>query len=177
MILVAVLLCTLLRGVRMQESKIAAITLLMQAAMHCDDDTRLQRIVPYLLVICRLYMSWDRHCLSHCCTVTMSGVGLTGINSAVSRYIDQYLSHWHVYTVRGLKERSDELPNPFKLNTCFAWPAAAILAVYWTCCCTFSCVSHPLRSGGVKSPKHKLFPQRCGLFLISGASICLKLGA
>ena len=50
MILVAVLLCTLLRGVRMQESKIAAITLLTQAAMHCDDDTRLQRIVPYLLV-------------------------------------------------------------------------------------------------------------------------------
>ena len=49
MILVAVLLCTLLRGVRMQESKIAAITLLTQAAMHCDDDTRLQRIV-YLLV-------------------------------------------------------------------------------------------------------------------------------
>ena len=34
----------------MQESKIAAITLLTQAAMHCDDDTRLQRIVPYLLV-------------------------------------------------------------------------------------------------------------------------------
>ena len=50
MILVAVLLCTLLRGVRMQESKIAAMTLLTQAAMHCDDDTRLQRIVPYLLV-------------------------------------------------------------------------------------------------------------------------------
>ena len=50
MILVAVLLCTLLRGVRMQESKIAAITLLTQAAMRCDDDTRLQRIVPYLLV-------------------------------------------------------------------------------------------------------------------------------
>ena len=54
MILVAVLLCTLLRGVRMQESKIAAITLLTQAAKHCDDDTRLQRIVPYLLV--------SRHC-------------------------------------------------------------------------------------------------------------------
>ena len=54
MILVAVLLCTLLRGVRMQESKIAAMTLLTQAAMHCDDDTRLQRIVPYLLV--------SRHC-------------------------------------------------------------------------------------------------------------------
>ena len=50
MILVAVLLCTLLRGVRMQESKITAIMLLTQAAMHCDDDTRLQRIVPYLLV-------------------------------------------------------------------------------------------------------------------------------
>ncbi|KAL3131972.1 hypothetical protein ABBQ38_007667 [Trebouxia sp. C0009 RCD-2024] len=51
MILVAVLLCTLLRGVRMQESKIAAITLLTQAAMQCDDDTRLQRIVPYLLAM------------------------------------------------------------------------------------------------------------------------------
>ena len=50
MILVAVLLCTLLRGVRMQESKIAAVGLLTQAAMHCDDDTRLQRVVPYLLV-------------------------------------------------------------------------------------------------------------------------------
>lgn len=50
MILVAVLLCTLLRGVRMQESKIAAIALLTQAATHCDDDARLQRIVPHLLV-------------------------------------------------------------------------------------------------------------------------------
>ena len=50
MILVAVLLCTLLRGVRMQENKIAAITLLTHAARHCDDDTRLQRVVPYLLV-------------------------------------------------------------------------------------------------------------------------------
>ena len=50
MILVAVLLCTLLRGVRMQESKIAAITLLTQAAVHCNDDARLQRIVPHLLV-------------------------------------------------------------------------------------------------------------------------------
>ena len=50
MILVAVLLCTLLRGVRMQENKIAAITLLTHAAKYCDDDTRLQRIVPYLLV-------------------------------------------------------------------------------------------------------------------------------
>lgn len=50
MILVAVLLCTLLRGVRMQENKIAVITLLTHAAKYCDDDTRLQRIVPYLLV-------------------------------------------------------------------------------------------------------------------------------
>ena len=58
MILVAVLLCTLLRGVRMQESKIAAITLLTQAAMHCDDDTRLQRIVPYLLV-CRALVNYQ----------------------------------------------------------------------------------------------------------------------
>lgn len=77
MILVAVLLCTLLRGVRMQESKIAAITLLTQAAMHCDDDTRLQRIVPYLLVchadiqiglpLTQLSSKQASHCHCNCC--------------------------------------------------------------------------------------------------------------
>ena len=62
MILVAVLLCTLLRGVRMQENKIAAITLLTHAAKYCDDDTRLQRIVPYLLV-----RRTTRHKHAWCC--------------------------------------------------------------------------------------------------------------
>ena len=66
MILIAVLLCTLLRGVRMQESKIAAITLLTQAAVHCDDDTRLQRIVPYLLVRIYVYQESYQGIVSRC---------------------------------------------------------------------------------------------------------------
>lgn len=76
MILVAVLLCTLLRGVRMQENKIAAITLLTHAAKFCDDDTRLQRIVPYLLVSFVVgLLKWicDHDCTLFCyyvCVVT-----------------------------------------------------------------------------------------------------------
>lgn len=49
MVLLAVLLCTLLRGSKLQESKRAAIMLLTCAALGCDDDVRLQTVVPYLL--------------------------------------------------------------------------------------------------------------------------------
>lgn len=77
MTLIAVLLCTLIRGAKLQEAKVIkhialdvvllvllhtrdlnyslflqtrAVALLSKAATMCDDDTRLQRIVPYLLV-------------------------------------------------------------------------------------------------------------------------------
>ena len=48
--MIAVLLCSLLRGARLQESRIQAMGLLTEIAAGCDDDTRLQRIVPYLMV-------------------------------------------------------------------------------------------------------------------------------
>lgn len=51
MVLIAVLLCTLLRGCRLQESKHAAILLLYRTAMMCDDDVRLQCIVPHLMTL------------------------------------------------------------------------------------------------------------------------------
>lgn len=49
MVLLAVLLCTLLRGSRLQESKRAAMMLLCCAGLWCDDEVRLQTVVPYLL--------------------------------------------------------------------------------------------------------------------------------
>ena len=49
MVLVAVLLCTLLRGCRLQEYKARVLRLLRDAAAHCDDETRLQRVLPYLV--------------------------------------------------------------------------------------------------------------------------------
>jgi hypothetical protein len=49
MVLLAVLLCTLLRGSRLQESKRAAMMLLCCAGLRCDDEVRLQTVVPYLL--------------------------------------------------------------------------------------------------------------------------------
>lgn len=49
MVLLAVLLCTLLRGSKLQESKRGAIMLLTCAALRCDDEVRLQTVVPYLL--------------------------------------------------------------------------------------------------------------------------------
>ncbi|GAB4818761.1 hypothetical protein N2152v2_005807 [Parachlorella kessleri] len=49
MVLVAVLLCTLLRGARLQEHKTRVVSLLCDSAAFCDDDTRLQRVVPYLI--------------------------------------------------------------------------------------------------------------------------------
>jgi hypothetical protein len=49
MVLLAVLLCTLLRGSKLQESKRAAMLLLTAAALGCEDDVRLQTVVPYLL--------------------------------------------------------------------------------------------------------------------------------
>ena len=49
MVLVAVLLCTLLRGCRLQEHKARVVGLLCDAAAYCDDETRLQRVLPYLV--------------------------------------------------------------------------------------------------------------------------------
>ncbi|BDA42626.1 probable phosphoinositide 3-kinase regulatory subunit 4 [Coccomyxa sp. Obi] len=49
MVLITVLLCTLVRGAKLQEAKTRAVALLSRAAAMCDDDTRLQRVVPYLL--------------------------------------------------------------------------------------------------------------------------------
>ena len=49
MVLLAVLLCTLLRGCRLQEHKARVVWLLRDAAVHCDDETRLQRVLPYLV--------------------------------------------------------------------------------------------------------------------------------
>ncbi|KAK9806003.1 hypothetical protein WJX73_003643 [Symbiochloris irregularis] len=51
MVLVAVLLCALVRGAKLQDSRARAVAMLSQAAEMCDDDTRLQRIVPYLLAL------------------------------------------------------------------------------------------------------------------------------
>ena len=48
--MIAVLLCSLLRGARLQESRVQAMALLTEIAAGCDDDTRLQRMVPYLMV-------------------------------------------------------------------------------------------------------------------------------
>lgn len=49
MVLVAVLLCTLLRGCRLQGHKARVVSLLCDAAAYCDDETRLQRVLPYLV--------------------------------------------------------------------------------------------------------------------------------
>ena len=49
MVLVAVLLCTLLRGSRLQEHKARVVSLLCDSAAYCDDETRLQRLLPYLV--------------------------------------------------------------------------------------------------------------------------------
>ncbi|KAG2443160.1 hypothetical protein HYH02_009570 [Chlamydomonas schloesseri] len=50
LVLVAVLLCSSLRGSRLQESRLAALRLLVAAAEECGDDhVRLQACVPYLL--------------------------------------------------------------------------------------------------------------------------------
>ncbi|GAX85401.1 hypothetical protein CEUSTIGMA_g12817.t1 [Chlamydomonas eustigma] len=46
-----VLLCTLLRGARLYESKRCAMSLLVKAALQCDDEVRLQCAVPYLLTM------------------------------------------------------------------------------------------------------------------------------
>eukprot|EP00798_Chlamydomonas_sp_ICE-L_P013059 gene13059-3664_t len=51
MVLMAVLLCSLLRGSRLQESKRAATAMLAEAAMHCDDEVKLQCVVPYLITL------------------------------------------------------------------------------------------------------------------------------
>lgn len=48
-VLLAVLLCTLLRGSKLQESKRVAIMLLFRSGLLCDEEVRLQTVVPYLL--------------------------------------------------------------------------------------------------------------------------------
>lgn len=70
MILVAVLLCSQLRGCQLLESKRAALSLLLEAALHCHDEARLQTVVPYMLsqVGCvvgfeaGVYFLWWRAC-------------------------------------------------------------------------------------------------------------------
>ena len=47
--LLAPLLCTLLRGARLQRNKCRAIALLCDTAKHCEDSVRLGRILPYLV--------------------------------------------------------------------------------------------------------------------------------
>lgn len=49
MVLVTAALCALLRGCQLPESRRACVALLHEAALLCDDATRLQRAVPYLL--------------------------------------------------------------------------------------------------------------------------------
>ena len=49
MVLLTSLLCTLLRTARFQDSKLKCLTLLGHTSALCDDDTRLQRVVPFLL--------------------------------------------------------------------------------------------------------------------------------
>lgn len=47
LVLVVVLLCTLLRGSRLYESKRCAMTLLVQAALQCDDEVRDTLPLPF----------------------------------------------------------------------------------------------------------------------------------
>lgn len=63
-VLTVVLLCSLLRGAKLQECKTRAVALLAQAAALCDDDVRLQRVVPYLLV--GAHLSTHRLCFVSC---------------------------------------------------------------------------------------------------------------
>ncbi|KAK3265006.1 hypothetical protein CYMTET_26290, partial [Cymbomonas tetramitiformis] len=44
-------LCATLRGARLARSKARALSLLCEVAAQCDDDLRLQRVVPYLLAV------------------------------------------------------------------------------------------------------------------------------
>ena len=44
------------RGARLAEARTRAVALLAEAAGAADDDTRLQRAVPYLLAVC--YTLW-----------------------------------------------------------------------------------------------------------------------
>lgn len=46
MVLIAALLCACVRSVRLAQGRRTALSLLKDTAMHCDDDARLQRIVP-----------------------------------------------------------------------------------------------------------------------------------
>jgi hypothetical protein len=48
MVLIAALLCACVRSVRLAQGRRKALSLLRVTAMHCDDDARLQRIVPFV---------------------------------------------------------------------------------------------------------------------------------
>jgi hypothetical protein len=54
MVQLVVLLCATLRGARLVRTKLDALRLLNQASKHCDEDTRLQRTVPYFLCMVRI---------------------------------------------------------------------------------------------------------------------------
>eukprot|EP00898_Chlorokybus_atmophyticus_P003180 jgi/Chlat1/3863/Chrsp26S04158 len=51
MVLIAGLLCTCVRSVTLPQSRAATIHLLREVAQYCDDDARLQRIVPYIVAL------------------------------------------------------------------------------------------------------------------------------
>ena len=51
LVLLAALLCTLLRSSRLQNSKLQCLLLLRCTAVICDDEVRLQRIVPSLMAM------------------------------------------------------------------------------------------------------------------------------
>lgn len=49
MVLLSVYACTLLRGTKLQNHKTRLVSLLCDMAAYCDDDVRLQRLVPFLI--------------------------------------------------------------------------------------------------------------------------------
>lgn len=49
LILLSVYLCTLLRGSKLQEHKARILWLLCDAGIYCDDETKLQRILPFFV--------------------------------------------------------------------------------------------------------------------------------
>jgi len=49
MVLLCVFACTLLRGTKLQNHKTRLVSLLCDMAAYCDDDVRLQRLVPFLI--------------------------------------------------------------------------------------------------------------------------------
>lgn len=56
MTLLATLLCSLLRGARLPDHRVSGVLMLTRAAVHCDEDTKLQRIIPYVLAMIGVVM-------------------------------------------------------------------------------------------------------------------------